>query len=38
MAATPPDIKYLFEPRGVAIIGASQNPKKIGYKITDNIV
>lgn len=33
-----PDIKYLFEPRTVAIIGASHNPEKIGYKITENIV
>lgn len=33
-----PDIKYLFEPRGVAVIGASQNPDKIGYKILENIV
>lgn len=28
----------LFEPRSVAIIGASQNPDKIGYKIVQNIV
>ena len=28
-----PDIKYLFEPRAVAVIGASSNPDKIGYKI-----
>ena len=32
------DIKYLFEPETIAVIGASSNPKKIGYKITDNIV
>jgi acetyl coenzyme A synthetase (ADP forming)-like protein len=32
------DIEYLFEPRGVAVIGASQNPDKIGYKILENIV
>jgi len=32
-----PDIKYLFEPRSVAIVGASQNAQKIGYKIVENI-
>jgi acetyl coenzyme A synthetase (ADP forming)-like protein len=31
-------MKYLFEPRGVAIIGASQSPGKIGYKVVENIV
>ena len=33
-----PDIRYLFEPRGVAVIGASQSPGKIGYKIMENIL
>ena len=33
-----PDIKYLFEPRTVAVIGASHNPEKIGYKIVENIL
>lgn len=33
-----PDIKYLFEPRAVAVIGASHNKEKIGYKIVDNIL
>jgi acyl-CoA synthetase (NDP forming) len=33
-----PDIKYLFEPRSVAIIGASHNKNKIGYKIVENII
>jgi acetate---CoA ligase (ADP-forming) len=32
------DIKYLFEPRSIAIIGASQDKKKIGYSIVNNIV
>jgi len=32
------DIKHLFEPRSVAVIGASSSPDKIGYKIMDNIV
>jgi len=33
-----PDIKYLFEPRSVAVIGASHNPEKIGCKIVENIL
>jgi acetyl coenzyme A synthetase (ADP forming)-like protein len=33
-----PDIKYLFEPRTVAIIGASHNKEKIGHKILENIL
>jgi acetate---CoA ligase (ADP-forming) len=33
-----PDIKFLFEPRGVAIIGASSNESKIGHKVIRNIV
>ena len=32
-----PDIKYLFEPRGVAIIGASHDQSKIGHKLVRNI-
>jgi len=32
-----PDIKYLFEPRGVAIIGASHDRNKIGYKFVENM-
>ena len=30
-------MKYLFEPKSIAIIGASTNPKKIGHKILSNI-
>lgn len=33
-----PSIKYLFEPRSIAVIGASTNPNKIGYKVVDNII
>ena len=33
-----PDIKYLFEPRHVAVIGASRDPGKIGSKILHNII
>ena len=32
------DIKYLFEPRSIAVIGASQDTTKIGYKVFENIV
>ena len=32
------DIRYMFEPRGVAVIGASDNPKKIGHSIVSNII
>lgn len=31
-------IKHLFEPRAVAIIGASYNSEKVGYKILENII
>ena len=33
-----PDIQYLFKPRGIAVIGASRDSTKIGYKILDNIL
>jgi acetyltransferase len=33
-----PEIKYLFNPRGIAVIGASHDQSKIGYKILNNIV
>ncbi len=33
-----PDIKYLFEPESVAVIGVSQEPGKIGYKILENMI
>ncbi|MFC1572021.1 acetate--CoA ligase family protein [Candidatus Eisenbacteria bacterium] len=32
------EIKNLFEPRSVAVIGASHNSAKIGYKVLENIV
>ncbi|NQU27384.1 MAG: acetate--CoA ligase family protein [Candidatus Marinimicrobia bacterium] len=35
---TKPDIKYLFEPRSIAVIGASANPSKIGHIIVKNII
>jgi len=33
-----PSIKYLFEPRSIAIIGASHNTNKIGYLVVENIL
>lgn len=35
---TQSDIKLLFEPRSVAVIGVSEQPGKIGYKILENMV
>jgi len=32
------DLKSLFSPRSVAIIGASKNPKKIGYELAYNLI
>ena len=33
-----PDIHYLFEPRSIAVVGASNDKSKIGYKVLHNIV
>lgn len=38
MSPNRPDIKYLFEPRSVAVIGASASPDKVGFKIVQNIL
>ena len=38
MRDSNPDIKFLFEPRSIAVIGASHHKDKIGYKIIENIV
>jgi acetyltransferase len=32
------DIRRLFEPESIAVIGASHHPDKIGYRIVENIV
>ncbi|MBN1828558.1 MAG: acetate--CoA ligase family protein [Deltaproteobacteria bacterium] len=32
------DVRRLFEPQSVAIIGASQDTGKIGYKVVENII
>jgi acetyl coenzyme A synthetase (ADP forming)-like protein len=37
MNSNQPDIRYLFEPESVAIIGASRDKNKIGYKFIENI-
>ena len=31
-------LKFLFEPRSIAVIGASRSPKKIGHLIFKNII
>ena len=33
-----PGLKYMFEPKSIAVIGASKKPGKIGYEIMDNII
>ena len=38
MRTDGPDIQYLFDPGGIAVIGASQDSTKIGYKILANIL
>lgn len=38
MKGNESSMKYLFEPRAIAVIGASQTPGKIGYKVVENIV
>ncbi len=37
MKGSESSMKYLFEPRGVAVIGASQTKGKIGYRVVENI-
>ncbi|MCX8173414.1 MAG: acetate--CoA ligase family protein [Thermoplasmata archaeon] len=38
MPDNKPDITSLFEPKSVAIVGASHEPSKIGYKILENVI
>jgi acetyltransferase len=38
MSAASPDIRFLFEPRGVAVVGASPDPAKIGHRIVGNLL
>ncbi|NOZ50411.1 MAG: acetate--CoA ligase family protein [Chloroflexi bacterium] len=35
---TPPDLHAFFQPRGIAIIGASATPGKLGYSVVANLV
>ena len=32
------ELSFLFNPKHVAVIGASSSPKKIGYAIVDNLI
>ena len=32
------DMRYLFEPRSIAVIGASHNTAKVGYTVLENVV
>jgi acetyltransferase len=38
MSAGAPEIRRLFEPRGVAVVGASPDPAKIGHRIVANLL
>ena len=38
MSESYADIRYLFEPQSIAVIGASHDTTKIGYKVVQNIV
>ncbi|MCP4272962.1 MAG: CoA-binding protein [Gammaproteobacteria bacterium] len=38
MSVVKPDMKYLFNPRSVAVVGASAQEGKIGYSIIKNII
>jgi acetyltransferase len=38
MTTDSPDIRFLFEPRSTAVIGASSDRGKIGFKLVENIV
>ncbi len=38
MPANPTAMESLFRPRGIAVVGASSNPQKVGSKIVSNIL
>lgn len=38
MSESYADIRYLFEPQSIAVIGASHDTTKIGFKVVQNIV
>ncbi len=35
---TPDSLKPFFNPKGVAVVGASENPTKLGYRLANNLV
>jgi acetyltransferase len=35
---TPPSLQPFFDPKGVAVVGASDNPTKLGYRLANNLV
>ena len=38
MTARGKDLSRMFRPRSIAVIGASSNPQKLGYKLVENIL
>ena len=38
MTARGKDLSRMFQPRSIAVIGASSNPQKLGYKLVENIL
>ena len=32
------ELKCFFEPEGIAVIGASTNPKKLGHQVVKNLL
>ncbi len=38
MRKDEPEIRYLFEPRNIAVIGASPDTRKIGYRREGKLV
>jgi acetyltransferase len=35
---TPASLQAFFDPKGVAVVGASDNPTKLGYRLANNLV
>jgi acetate---CoA ligase (ADP-forming) len=38
VASTTVDLRPLFAPRGVAVLGASRNPAKLGHRLVQNLI
>ena len=34
----PPQLEVFFNPRGIAVIGASSDPSKLGYAVARNLI